>query len=207
MFASEEVFHELSPKPADIPEQFLAADSFLVLAMTLAAQEELLAFLRERTSAVLILDLQEDYISGNEDRILALLSMTDIFMPSADEVQQLLGTNDWMEAARHFASLGPSLVVIKLGDQGCLLYDAERDEAISLPAFTKENVLDTTGAGDSFCGGFVAALDERGNNLLEAARAASVSAFFAISNYGADDLFTASATEAGRLLSNWHPGT
>ena len=207
LFSSEEVFHELSPKPQDIPEQFLEADAFLILAMTLAAQEELLAFLRERTSAVLILDLQEDYISGNEDRILALLPMIDIFMPSADEVQQLVGTDDWMEAARLFATLGPSLVVIKLGDKGCLIYDAKRDEAFSLPAFTKKNVQDTTGAGDSFCGGFVAALDKSGNNLVEAARAASVSAFFAISSYGADDLFTASATEARRHLSNWHPGT
>ena len=110
--------------------------------MTLAVQEDFLEFLRERSSATLILDLQEDHISGNEDRILALLSLTNISMPSADEVRRLLGTDNWMEAARLFASLGPFLVVIKLGNKGCLLYDSKRDRPFSV-----KNVLDTTGAG------------------------------------------------------------
>ena len=207
LFASEAVFHELSPKPEDIPEQFLEADAFLVLAMTLAAQERLLTFLHASTSAVVALDLQEDYISGNEDRILALLPKTDIFLPSAEEVQQLTGLENWAEAARYFASLGPSLVVIKLGEKGCLVYDGEQDKIMSLPAFPASNVVDTTGAGDSFCGGFVAALDNNRGNALEAARAASVSASFAIANYGVDGLLATSTEMARQRLTGWHPCT
>ena len=205
LFASEEVFHEQSPTPADIPEQFLMADAFLVLAMTLDAQEDLLEFLRTNTTAVLALDLQEDYISGNEDRILELLPKTDIFLPSAEEVLRLTGMDNWSKAARYFASLGPSLVVIKLGNEGCITFDAERDETMSLPAFPAQNILDTTGAGDSFCGGFVAALIGNQGTVAEAARAASVSASFAIANYGVDALFTASPVEARQRLKNWHP--
>ena len=195
---------QLSPKPEDIPKQFLVADAFLILAITLSAQEVLLAYLYGSSSAILALDLQEDYIIGNEERILAMLPKTDFFLPGAEVVQQLSGLDNWANAARYFASLGPSLVVIKLGENGCLVYGGEQDKTASLPAFPASNALDGTGAGDSFCGGFDAALDKNRTNALEAAMAASVSASFAIANYGVDALFTASSEMARQRLASWH---
>ncbi|MDE0306542.1 MAG: carbohydrate kinase family protein [Albidovulum sp.] len=207
LFASEEIFHELSPRPSDIPEQFLEADAFLVLAMTLTAQETLLEFLRKSTRAVLALDLQEDYIFGNEDRILKLLTKTDIFLPSAEEVHRLIGIDDWSSAARYFASLGPSLVIIKLGNEGCLVFDANQDTVLQIPPFTVSDILDTTGAGDSFCGGFVAALTGKRWNVKKAARAGAISASYAIASYGIDSLLAATAKNAMRQLATWRPST
>jgi len=106
ILTSEEMFDILSPRPDDIPEHYLEAQAFLVLAMTLDSQERLIAWLRQHTQAILALDTQEDYVKGNETRILNLARQVNVFMPSAVEAVQLLGHRDWIRAAWEFAEMG-----------------------------------------------------------------------------------------------------
>lgn len=203
LYATEDDFDELSPRPHDIPESYRDAGAFMVLAMTLAAQQDLVADLRANTQAIIALDPQEDYIKGNEAALRALVSRTDIFMPSAEEVQRLLGTSDWSFAARSFAALGPQVVVIKLGAEGSLVYDRRRDAQFSIPAFPVANVIDTTGAGDSFCGGFMACYLGDPSRPEDAARAGAVAASFAVEGYGVDPLFVVSAEKMRERLRTW----
>ena len=158
LFATEEEFDILSPLPSDIPASYRDAKAFMVLAMTLTAQQRLVADLKANTKAVVALDPQEDYIKGNEAALRDLISKVDIFMPSAEEVVRLLGTSDWSAAARAFAALGPKLVVIKLGGEGSLLFDRERERrAQGSRLFRSPTSSIRPGAGDSFCGAFMAA--------------------------------------------------
>ncbi len=133
-----------------------------------------------------------------------MLPKTDFFLPSAEVVQQLTGLDNWANAARNFCIAWAFAGGYQARQNRCLVYGGEQDKTASLPAFPASNALDATGAGDSFCGGFDAALDKNRTNALEAAMAASVSASFAIANYGVDALFTASSEMARQRLASWH---
>jgi ribokinase len=202
LFNGEEAFHILSPTPDDIPQLYRGADAFLVLAMTLQAQVDLVTALKRDTRALVALDPQEDYIAGNEKILKALIGQCDIFMPSAEEVRQLLQHEDWSDAARTLSELGPRIVVLKLGADGSLIYDRESGREIRVPALAA-NIVDTTGAGDSFCGAFMAALLQENCDLETAARAGSTAASFTVAGYGVDPLFAATSAQAKRRLADW----
>lgn len=78
----------------------------------------------------------------------------DLFFANQDEVARITGTHNPHEAASQLRAEGVGLVAVKMGEAGAYLEGADWREQV--PAF-EVNVVDTTGAGDAFCGGFLAA--------------------------------------------------
>jgi sugar/nucleoside kinase (ribokinase family) len=112
------------------------------------------------------------------------LPYLDFFMPSEREVKMLLGYTNPVKAAKAFLALGAKCVVVKLGEKGSYLMN-RRGESYHVPAF-KPPVVDTTGAGDCFCAGFIKGLClewdlKRCLRLGNAAGACAVSALGATS--------------------------
>ncbi|MEM1049932.1 MAG: carbohydrate kinase family protein [Pseudomonadota bacterium] len=194
-------FDVLSPLPGDIPDGYRRADRILVSAMALTATETLIPFLKDKTAARVAFDPQEDYIVGNEALLTSLVASVDVFMPSEEEVTRLTGLTDWPKAARLFSDWGPSVVVIKRGADGTLVYDRERNLEFHLPAYPGASVVDTTGAGDSFCGAFMAALGTYPPETAAIAGAAAAS--FTVSGYGAAPLFETPATAIRARFDAW----
>jgi ribokinase len=194
VLSAEGDFGKLSPTVADIPEDYLFSRAFLILAMDLGTQESLAPALRAH--GVVALDPQEEYIPGNEARVLAMLKNVDIFLPSKEEVSRLLGHQECEKACRQFAACGPEVVVVKMGDEGSLVYESKRDRFYPIPVF-ETKVIDTTGAGDTYSGGFMA-MYVRSGNLLEAGLAGAISASFAIQDFGLTHMFSIGRTEAKR---------
>jgi len=188
-------FEILSPNVDDVPEPYWQANAFMILAMTLQAQRALIPACRARSAALIALDPQEEYIAGNEAAVLDLVAQTDIFLPSLAEVRLLLGHEDASRAAKQFAALGPRIVVIKMGERGCLVHDAEDSSVFVQPAFPSTPV-DTTGSGDAFCCAFLASLAAAPARLHQAAAAGTVAASFALAGYGAEALFLATTAQA-----------
>jgi sugar/nucleoside kinase (ribokinase family) len=93
----------------------------------------------------------------------------------------LSGSADPDEAARRMQKLGASDVVIKLGPEGCAVFATEGTERF--PGYDVE-VVDTTGAGDCFVGGFLAALS-RGASYGQAARFANAVGALSVQRLGA----------------------
>lgn len=87
-----------------------------------------------------------------------LLRLIDIVLVNRLEARCLTGKEDYREAARIIASMGPSIVVVKRGSEGVYVYDAGNTEEIDLPAFKVPRVVDTTGAGDAFAAGLLLGL-------------------------------------------------
>jgi sugar/nucleoside kinase (ribokinase family) len=201
LYSDPNHFDILSPFARDIPLPFQGADRFLVLAMALPAQESLIEHLHGKSGALVALDPQEDYIFGNESRLEAMIAKTDIFMPSEEEVVRLTGLRDWPKAARHFAGLGPNLVIIKLGANGAYLYDKERDASFEIPVFDGGKVVDTTGAGDSFCGAFMATIGSEAPEY--AALAGAVAASVTVSGYGVDPLLETPSSVIAQRYERW----
>ena len=87
----------------------------------------------------------------------------DYFMPSIDEAIQITGKNEPEEIADILASKGAKNIIIKLGSKGSYIRkEGEKVGCIFKPYYI-ENPVDTTGAGDSFCSGFIAEFSRGGN--------------------------------------------
>lgn len=81
----------------------------------------------------------------------------DVFMPSIDEAIALTGEEDPEKIADVFFSMGVKQVVIKLGSKGCYLRASKDAQSVVVPSY-KVEAVDTTGAGDSFCAGFLSGM-------------------------------------------------
>lgn len=93
---------------------------------------------------------------GSMDDASKVLKNVDYFLPNEKEASQLVGKNDINEIADALLSAGTKTVVIKRGANGCFFKTATQSGTV--PAFNVENVVDTTGAGDSFVSGFISGL-------------------------------------------------
>ena len=132
-----------------------------------------------------------------------LLRLVDLLVVNETEGAELLGLTELANpagAARSLRELGPAAVVLTLGEAG--LWLAEAGQARHLPAFAVEAV-DTTAAGDAFCGGLAVALSQ-GADLWAACRYGSVAGALAVTRAGAQPSLPTAAevavvlSEAGR---------
>jgi sugar/nucleoside kinase (ribokinase family) len=121
-------------------------------------------------------DPQENWNSG----VSSVLEEVDIFMPNAREACAIAGEDDH-ELALRALSQHTRLVVIKCGPEGAVTL--EDDQVLHSPGF-QVNVVDTTGAGDSFDAGFIYAYVVRGMPLATALRFANACGALSTTGYG-----------------------
>lgn len=93
----------------------------------------------------------------------------DFFLPSIDEARMIAGKETVEEMADVFFEKGVKNVIIKCGSKGCFVKESKEENGTMIPVFKIDNVVDTTGAGDSFCSGFLAAY-ARDNSILDCAK-------------------------------------
>ncbi len=99
------------------------------------------------------MDSMNYWISSKKQDLLNVIKKVDIVFMNDAELKQLTGDTNVITAIKKIPSLGPKYAVIKRGEFGSMLYSAENGFYIS-PALPIEKVVDPTGAGDSFAGGF-----------------------------------------------------
>ncbi len=105
-------------------------------------------------------DTMNLWISGFRDELLATLREWDFLLINDSEARMLSGEPNLKKAAAKILDLGPSTLVIKRGEYGAVLFN--RDGHFWAPAYLLERVLDPTGAGDCFAGGFTGYLASQG---------------------------------------------
>ena len=115
-----------------------------------------------------------------------LLRKADILSPNESETEALIDRkvtdlNSARDAAKHFLDSGVETVVLKLGDEGCLV--ATASDMTHIPA-EKVEAVDTTAAGDAFTAALAVALSE-GKGLVDAARYANAVGALAVTGFGA----------------------
>jgi sugar/nucleoside kinase (ribokinase family) len=109
------------------------------------------------------------------------LCNTDLLFVNDSESEMLTGSSDPCEAARIFRKHGAKDIVIKVGPQGCLIFDQAGESHVPGFAVTAK---DTTGAGDCFVGAFLAGV-HRGLDYVEAARIANAAGAMNVEQLGA----------------------
>jgi ribokinase len=110
-----------------------------------------------------------------------LITRTSVFMPSQGELQLLTGKNDYRKGAETLLRKGVKVVAVKMGSKGCYVTDGKESHLIEA---LKVKVVDTTGAGDAFCAGFLYGLIS-GKSLYECGRIGNFVASRCIMKMGA----------------------
>jgi len=98
-------------------------------------------------------DTMNLWINTCPDRVKEVFKRTDIVLINDAEAKLLCETQNLVKAAEDILSLGAKWVIIKKGEHGCVLFG--KDTYFSCPAYPLSDVVDPTGAGDSFAGGLV----------------------------------------------------
>ena len=108
----------------------------------------------------------------------------DYFLPSIDEAKMLSREDEVEKMADVFFDKGVGHVVIKCGSTGSYCRESRDADGVMMSAFKIENPVDTTGAGDSFCSGFLAALS-RNEDFLSCAELGNAIGAFCVTKKGA----------------------
>jgi fructoselysine-6-P-deglycase FrlB-like protein/sugar/nucleoside kinase (ribokinase family) len=196
---------EVAVQAGDLPVEWFEVDSPPVVhitAMPLDAAENIVGTVRRLSPrAIITLDTHEDYVVDYRQRLRTLAAKVDAFLPSRSELADLLGYDEPLRALTSLISLPTPIIVIKMGAEGVLVWDNVKRTLHSV-GIANGPVVDVTGAGDAFCGGFAAGLS-LGYSPLESAQHGTLSASYAVADFGSLQLAHADPLEAqAHLLTN-----
>jgi sugar/nucleoside kinase (ribokinase family) len=135
-------------------------------------------------------DTMNYWISSKPEALRRLLPRVRILLINDGEIRQLTGRRSVVEAAEAVRAAGTEVVVVKRGEHGVAVFGA--GEAFAIPAYPVLRVVDPTGAGDTFAGGFLGLLAKTGRHGPEEFRRAavvgSVMASFQVEDFSLDRL-------------------
>ena len=160
-----------------------------------AAQLEVL--LRLKQPRLVALDTMDHWIDETPDELRKVLGRVETVVINDSEARMLSGQHNIVRAARAILKMGPRVVLIKRGEYG--VFQFSDTATFVVPAYPLEEVLDPTGAGDSFAGGFMgylaAAAAGGEDGLRRAIVYGNVTASFTVEDFGPRRLITLARTE------------
>lgn len=109
---------------------------------------------------LIALDTMNLWIKTTRDDLQAILPRIDVLLVNDSEARLLTGERSLAHAAAAIRRMGPQRVIVKKGEHGALYFGS--DSVLAVPAIILDDVIDPTGAGDCFAGGFMGALAEAG---------------------------------------------
>lgn len=175
-----------SPKLSDIPADYLVAKAAHLAPLDLLTHSQFAPAFRHAGVSIVTIDPGASYMNANYvDDLRSLLQGVTAFLPSEEEIRSLFWgrTNDLWEMATILGSFGCEIIVIKRGGRGQYVYERASGKKWEIPAYPSR-LVDPTGAGDVFCGGFLAGYAAT-LDPLQAAMQGNISASFSIEGSGA----------------------
>jgi sugar/nucleoside kinase (ribokinase family) len=188
------VFAEFEPK---IPASYLDSDYLFLANIDPALQ------LRVRTQMpnvkMIAGDTMNYWIAAHRDNLLKVLPELDVLLINDGEVRMLSGESNGLRAAEKVMELGPKSLVVKHGEYGSTAYFSSRSfskvpphKVFRTPTMPLGEIVDPTGAGDSFAGGFYGYIASQKLLTPEVLRKAmfygSVMGSFAVERFGTERL-------------------
>ena len=176
-----------------LPEQYRSTPFVFLANVHPALQSEVLTQVEE--PRFVAADTMDYWIERESEGLRAVLRSVDALVVNDEEARRLGGASNLVNAARAIQRMGPRLLVIKRGEHGVLM---TRDQGFfAVPAMPLDTVVDPTGAGDTFAGGFMgylaSAREVTEEVLARATIAGSALASLAVEDFGLDGLLKASS--------------
>jgi sugar/nucleoside kinase (ribokinase family) len=151
-------------------------------------------------------DTMNYWIENTRDALLKTLRKTHLLIINDSEARELADELNIIRAANKILTMGPKVLVIKRGEYGALMFNGK--SIFSVPAFPIEEVMDPTGAGDSFAGGLMGYLAASGATddaaLKKAVVFGSVMASFNVMDFGPKRLESLSFPEIEARYREFH---
>ena len=153
---------------------------------------------------LVVLDTMNFWMDVALDNLKKIIARVDVLTVNDEEARQLTGEHFLPKAARAIHAMGPKTVVIKKGEHGALMFQDEK--VFFAPAFPLDRVVDPTGAGDTFAGGFIGYLASRHEatgevaweDMKQAVTVGSVMASFTCEAFGTSGLRVLTAENTQR---------
>ncbi len=176
----------LAPLPVEIPRDYLDAGAVHLCPFDFTSHNQLSHVFKSSSVNTVTLDPSPGYmIPSFYKELRVVLSGLTAFLPSEEELRALFWgeTHDLWEMAEALGDYGCEIIVVKRGARGQLVWDVHGKHKWEVPAYSSR-LADVTGAGDAFCGGFLAGY-KKNFDPLEAALYGNVSASLKIEGSGA----------------------
>ena len=188
------VFEFFQPK---IPAAYRHSELVFLGNIDPLLQREVLAQVEK--PRVVACDTMNYWITGKPDELRETLAKVDVLLINDQEARELSGEWNLVKAARAIRRMGPQTLVVKKGEHGVLLFGHE--SCFAAPALPLETVIDPTGAGDTFAGGFIGYLasvrETNDSTLRQAVVMGSTLASFCVEAFSLDRLLTLTRMQIG----------
>jgi sugar/nucleoside kinase (ribokinase family) len=179
------VFEHFRPR---LPEEYRDSEFVFLANIDPDLQREVLEQVQE--PRLVALDTMNYWIESKPESLRRTLAEVDLLVINDAEVRQLTGEANLVRAAARIFEWGPSTLVVKRGEYGVLMFTPQ--SRFAAPAYPLEEVMDPTGAGDTFAGGFVGYLANTGNldeaSIRQAIVMGSVMASFNVEKFSLERL-------------------
>ncbi len=197
---SQDEFDGQKPTLADLPDPYWQARGFHLQWGTLGELNELIGALRATNPTVrLVWEPSPSQLDEPGTAYRRMLRQVDLFSPDMGEAEQISGRREPAELVAALLEMGAPLVALRMGARGSLV-GARTGERWRIPAVSPAAIVDVTGAGNAYCGGFLTGLGD-GLDPFESALRATVSASFALEQFGLPRWGAAPPDEATRRLA------
>ncbi len=176
------VFADFKPV---VPKGWQKAEFLMLGNLVPQIQMDTIRQLRRRPKLI-AMDTMNFWMDTALDDLKLLLKMVDLLSINDEEARQLSGEHSLVKAAKAIQKMGPKYLIIKKGEHGALLF--HKDKLFFAPALPLPKVVDPTGAGDTFAGGFMGYLAKTGDisfdNMKRAVIHGSAMASFCVEKFG-----------------------
>nr|MBS0036745.1 bifunctional hydroxymethylpyrimidine kinase/phosphomethylpyrimidine kinase [Saprospiraceae bacterium] len=173
----------------DLPSAYKNSKYLMLGNLTPAVQMSVLNQMESRPD-IIAMDTMNFWMDSAMGELLEVIKRVDILTINDEEARQLSGQQSLAKAARDILKMGPKYLIIKKGEHGALLFD--NDQVFFAPALPLYDVFDPTGAGDTFAGGMMGYLSQKGelsfSNLKTAIIYGSAMASFCVEEFGINKL-------------------
>ena len=179
-----------------IPTSYKQCDFLMLGNLAPAVQMKVIQQMESRPKLV-VLDTMNFWMDIAWDELMAVIAKIDVLTINDEEARQMAKEHSLVKAARKILAMGPKYLIIKKGEHGALLFD--QHNVFFAPALPLEEVVDPTGAGDTFAGGFISYLasteDISFENMKRAVIVGSAMASFTCEKFGPERLLEITRSE------------
>jgi sugar/nucleoside kinase (ribokinase family) len=172
-----------------LPASYQDCEYLLLGNLSPQVQMQVIERLNKRPKLV-VLDTMNFWMDIAMDDLRKVLKKIDVLTINDEEARQLSGEYSLVRAAQKIIEMGPKFLVIKKGEHGALLFN--EGKMFFAPALPLEDIMDPTGAGDTFAGGFIGFIAKTGDisfeNMKRAVIAGSAMASFCVEKFGPERL-------------------
>lgn len=187
-----------------LPEAYKDTEYLMLGNLTPSVQMRVIEQMNKRPKLI-ALDTMNFWMDIALDSLMEVLKKIDMLIINDEEARQLSGEHSLVKAAHKIHAMGPRFLVIKKGEHGALLF--EGDKLFFAPALPLQEVVDPTGAGDTFAGGFMGYIakteDTSFENMKRAIIYGSAMASFCVEQFSVEALKSLDASRINERVQRF----